>query len=161
MFGRLISYATSGFTNLIGKYAIRASVAIPFLFALAFGLAGLTVVLIDSYGYRDAYFILAGGFVALGLVGAVAVWLKERHDEQESTSLTDVAAPIAAAAVETGKQLPKAVVGGASEAATSFRGLADLAARNWPLVLAASVAIILLGGAHAENKYAFRHRSRY
>ena len=161
MFGRLISYATSGFTNLIGKYAIRASVAIPFLFALAFGLAGLTVVLIDAYGYRDAYFILAGGFVALGLVGAVAVWLKERHDEQENTSLTDAAAPVAAAAVETGKQLPKAVVGGASEAATSFRGLADLAARNWPLVLAASIGIILLGGAHAENKYAFRHRSRY
>ncbi len=160
MFGRVISYATSGVTNLIGKYAIRASVAIPFLLALAFGLAGLTVVLIDAFGYRDAYFLLAGGFVSLGLVGVVAVWVKERHDEQVSPSLADVAAPLAAAAVETGKQLPKAVAGGASEAATSFRGLADLAARNWPFVLAASLAIILLGGAQ-ENKYAFRHRSRF
>lgn len=161
MFGRLISYATSGFTNLMEKYAIRASVAIPFLLALAFGLAGLTVVLIDAFGYRDAYFILAGGFVALGLVGIVAVRLKERHDdEQESASLARVA-PIATAAVEAGKQLPKAVAGGASEAATSFRGFADIAARNWPLVLAASIAIILLGGTQAENRQAFRHRSRF
>ncbi len=99
--------------------------------------------------------------MALGLVGVVAVWRKERHDDQESTSLADATAPIAAAAVETGKQLPKAVAGGASEAATSFRGLADLASRNWPFVLAASIAVILLGGANAENKYAFRHRSRY
>lgn len=161
MLGRLISFATSGVTNLLGKYAIRASVAIPFLFALAFGLAGLTVVLIDVFGYRDAYFILAGGFLALGLMGVVAVWLKERHEEQESASLAASTTPIAAVAVEAGKQLPTAVAGGASEAATSFRGLADIAARNWPLVLAASLAILLLGGAHAENKYAFRHRSRF
>jgi len=161
VFGRVISYATSGFTNLIGKYAIRASVAIPFLLALAFALAGLTVVLIDSFGYRDAYFILAGGFVVLGLLGVVAVWQKERHDQEEAASTLEAAAPIAMAAIETGKQLPKAIAGGASEAATSFRGLANLAARNWPLVLAASIAIILLGGARAENTYAFRRRSRF
>jgi hypothetical protein len=161
VFGRLISYLTSGFTNLIGKYAIRASVAIPFLFALAFGLAGLTVILIDAFGYRDAYFILAGGFVALGFVGIVAVWLKERHDEQEEASTAGAAAPIATAAAEAGKQLPKAIAGGASETAASFHGLAGLASRNWPLVIAASIAIILLGGAHAENKYPFRPRSRF
>ena len=57
MFGRLVGFATSGLTNLISKYAIRASIAIPFLFAFAFGLAGLTVILIDAFGYRDAYLI--------------------------------------------------------------------------------------------------------
>ena len=73
MFGKLFSYATSGITNVITKYAVRASVAVPFVFAVGFGLAGLTVVLIDAFGYRTAYFLLAGGFLALGGVAAVAV----------------------------------------------------------------------------------------
>ncbi len=162
MFGRLVGYATSGLTNLISKYAIRASIAIPFLFAFAFGLAGLTVILIDAFGYRDAYLIVAGGFVALGLIAVVAVWMKERHDDQETASLdTSAAAPLARAALETGKQMPKAIAGGASEAATSFRGLTEIAVRSWPLVLAAGIAIVMLGGAHVENRHAFRNRSRF
>lgn len=154
MFGRLISYATSGLTNLIGKYAIRASVAVPFLFAFAF-LAGLTVILIDAFGYRDAYLMLAAALAAMGLLAVVA----ERHDDQES-SLSDTS-PIATAAIEAGKQMPQAIVGVASEAAISFRAIADIAARNSPLVLAASITMLLIGGAQVGKTHAFRHRSRF
>jgi hypothetical protein len=42
--------------------------------------------LIDAFGYRDAYFLLAGGFAVLGAVAAVAVLLKERSEEAENTS---------------------------------------------------------------------------
>lgn len=160
MFGRLVSYATSGLTNLMSKYALRASVLIPFLFAFAFGLAGLTVILIDSFGYRDAYLLLATGFGAIGLVALIAVWLKERKEEATGVEAGSVAA-LASTAIETGKQMPAAVAGGASDAVSSFRGLADLAARNWPVLIAASIAAIILGGSSPEqHRHDRRHRSR-
>ncbi len=162
MFQKLLSYATSGITNVIAKYAARAAVAIPFLFALGFGLAGLTVVLIDAFGYRDAYFLLAGGFAAMGAVAAFAVWLKERNEEGESTTGIEPASATAVAttAVETAKHIPSAIAAGTSDAASSFRDLATLVSRNWPLVLAAGLAVIILGGSLAENRYDRRHRSR-
>ena len=160
MFGKLVSYATSGLTNLIGKYALRGSVLIPFLFAFAFGLAGLTVVLIDSFGYRDAYLLLAAGFGAIGLIALITVWLKERNEEAAGGDAGSAAA-LSSTAIETGKHIPAAVAGGASDAVSSFRGLADLAARNWPLLIAASIAAIILGGFSPEqHRYDRRHRSR-
>lgn len=163
MFGKLLSYATSGITDLVTKYAVRASVAIPFLFALGFGLAGLTVILIDTFGYRDAYFFLAGGFLTLGVAAAVAVWLKERSEEPESSAGTQTgsAVTIAAAAVETAKQVPSAIAAGASDASSSFRDLAKLADRNWPLAVAAGIAILLLGGIFSEKRYDRRLRSGF
>jgi hypothetical protein len=163
VFGKLVSFATSGITNLISKYAIRASVLIPFLFAFAFGLAALTIVLIDTFGYRDAYLLLAAGFGAIGVIALIAVWLKERNEEQDAVGVdAGSVAAIAGTAVETGKQMPAALVSGASDAAFSFRGLANLAARNWPLVIAASIAAIILGGLAPEHhRYDRRYRSRY
>ena len=162
MFGKLLSYATSGITNLIAKYAVRASVAVPFLFALGFGLAGLTVILIDAFGYRDAYLLLAGAFLALGVVAAVAVWVKERSDEASSAGIqTGSAASVAAMAVETAKQVPSAIAGGITDTSSSSRGLAKLTERNWPLTVAAAAAILLLGGLFSENRYGNHLRSRY
>jgi hypothetical protein len=160
VFGKLVSYATSGLTNLMSKYAIRASVLIPFLFAFAFGLAGLTVILIDSFGCRDAYLLLAAGFGTIGLVALIAVRLKERIEDAASAEAGSVVA-VASTALETGNQMPAAVASGASDAVSSFRGLADLAARNWPLLIAASIAAIILGGFSPEqHRYDRRHRSR-
>ena len=51
---KLASCATSGLANLISKYGLGISVLIPFLFAFAYGLAALTVVLVDSFGHRGA-----------------------------------------------------------------------------------------------------------
>ena len=163
MIGKLVSYATSGITGLITKYAVRASVAVPFLFALGFGLAGLTVVLIDAFGYRDGYFLLAGGFLALGVAAAVAVWLKERREETETGAGTQTGsgATIAAAAVETAKQMPSAIAAGTSDASSSFRDLAKLAGRNWPLAVAAGITVLILGGLLSENRYDRRLRLRF
>ena len=163
MFGKLVSYATSGVTNLISKYAIRASVLIPFLFAFAFALAALTVMLIDTFGYRDAYLLLAAGFGAFGVISLIAVWLRERNEEQDAVGVNaGSVAAVAGTAVETGKQIPAALAGGASDAASSFRNLVNLASRNWPLVIAASIAAILLGGLAPEHhRYDRRYKSRY
>ncbi len=159
VFGKLLGYATSGITNVLAKYAVRASVAIPFVFAFAFGLAGLTVVLIEAFGYRDAYFLLAGGFAVLGVLAALAVWLKERKEERAATEESGAAAAVAATAAETAKQLPAAIAAGTSGASSGFRDFARLASRNWPLVLAAGIAILILGA--PEARYSPRGRLRH
>jgi hypothetical protein len=163
VFGRLLSYATSGITHAVTKYAVRASVAIPFVFAIAFGLSGLTVVLINAYGYRDAYFLLAGGFAALGTIAGIAVWLKERSEEAEPSPPIDPrsAATMATAAVKTAKNMPPAISAGKSEASSSFQDLLGLAARNWPLMLVAGITFIALGGGHPENRHDRRQRSSF
>jgi lipid-A-disaccharide synthase-like uncharacterized protein len=158
MFGKLLNYATSGIINLLAKYAVRASVAVPFVFAFAFGLAGLTVVLIEAFGYRDAYFLLAGGFAVLGVLAALAVWLKERKEERAATEESDTTAA-AATAAETAIQLPAAIAAGTSGASTGIRDLATLASRNWPLVLAAGIALLILGA--PEARYGPRGRLRH
>lgn len=158
MFRKLLNFATSGITHAVTKYAVRAAVAIPFVFAIAFGLSGLTVVLINAYGYRDAYFLLAGGFAAFGMVAGIAVWLKERGEEAEPSPPIHPrsAATMANAAVKTAKNMPSAMSAGRSEASSSFQDLLGLAARNWPLILVAGIAVLALGGGHPEN----RHRQR-
>ena len=161
MFGKLLSYATSGITDLLTKYAVRASVAIPFIFAFGFGLAGLTVILSDYYGYRMAYFLIAAGFAVLGVLAGLAVWLKERSEDASAPDTGSTStAQVADTALETAKRLPSAMAGGASDASSSFRGFADLAARNWPLLVAAALAAIVLGGISPEQRYDRRHRTR-
>ncbi len=159
MFGKLFSYATSGITSLIAKYAVRASVALPFLLAFAFGLAGLTVILIDHYGYRMAYFLLAAAFASLGVVAGIAVWLKERREEVAPPGDNYTTSPtrIAETALETAKRLPSAVAAGATDASSSTRGLADLAVRHWALLAAMGIVAIVLGGMSPEHKNDRRH----
>jgi hypothetical protein len=162
VFQKLLTYATSGITNLMAKYAMRASVAIPFLFAIGFGLAGLTVVLIDAYGYRAAYFLLAGGFVALGAIAALVVWLKERNEEDDSATGTHAgsATVVAKSALETAKHIPSAIAAGTTEASSSFGALTAPAGRNGPLAVMAGITILLLGGL-LENRYDRRLRSQF
>jgi hypothetical protein len=148
MFGKLFSHLTSGVTNAVTKYALRLSVAIPFLLATAYGLAALTTVLIARYGYRDAYLMMTGGFAALGLLSGLLVWVKERRAEaeekaQEANSRSTAA--LAVTAAKTAKELPAAISGGAGSAKSSIAGLGDLAIRNWPMVVAGSLLLLILG----------------
>lgn len=159
MFGKLISQLTSGVTNAVTKYALRVSVAVPFLLAIAYGLAALTTVLIAGYGYRDAYLMMTGGFAVLGLLSGMLVWVKERRAEadekaQEANSRTTAA--LAVTAAKTAKELPAAVSGGANDAKSSIAGLGDLAIRNWPVVVAGSLLLLLLGAPSQGDRRRWR-----
>jgi hypothetical protein len=151
---KVLNYITSGATSLIAKYALRASVAIPFLLAFGFGLAGVAVLLIEAFGYRDAYFLLAAGFAALGMIAVLAVWIKERREATDSRTGTP---EVIAKTVKTAG----ALAGGTSEASSNLRLITGLAARNWPLVIIAGIAILLLGGPPHENRYEHRYKLRF
>jgi hypothetical protein len=80
VFRGLINDVKSAAGSVVEKYAARASVGVPFIIALGFATAGATLMLVERFGHRNAYFMVAGGFMALGLLAALIVRTKE-HDE--------------------------------------------------------------------------------
>ena len=66
---------------LVLKYVARASVAVPFVIALGFALAALTVMLVQRFGHVTAYWLMAGGLAAIGVIAASVVSVKEHEEE--------------------------------------------------------------------------------
>jgi hypothetical protein len=141
----LISDAKAAAGAVIVKYVARASVAVPFLVAVGFAVAGITVMLVDRFGPQTAYWIMAGAFTAIGLVAALAVTVKEQ--EEETADAAAQAADTQNVAAEVALQAPLAALSGllASPAGpTSALGIARLLGRNLPLVLLLVLAAFLL-----------------
>ena len=140
MFRTLINDAKSAAGAVVGKYAIRASVAVPFVVAAGFGTAATTLVLVDRFGSVMAYSLMAGGFAAIGLLAALVVTVREKEEEVVDTQAekADTANVASDAATQAAVQLPLALLGsllttpmGPGVAA----GGAKMIAKNLPLVL--------------------------
>jgi hypothetical protein len=140
VFAGLINQAKSAASGLVLKYLARASVAVPFVVALGFAVAAITVMLVDRFGQITAYWMLAGGLAAIGLVAAMVVSVKEQEEEEaeQLAEETDTAEVVTEAAAQAVVQTPIALLGalfsmpgGASSALSVVRVLG----RNFPLVL--------------------------
>jgi hypothetical protein len=59
VFAGLINQAKSGASHLVLKYMARASVAVPFVIAAGFGLAAVTVMLVERFRHVMAYWLVA------------------------------------------------------------------------------------------------------
>ena len=81
MFAGLINHAKAAASGLVLKYVARASVAIPFVIALGFALAAITVMLVERFGHVTGYWLVAGGLAAIGIVAAITVSVKEHEEE--------------------------------------------------------------------------------
>ena len=75
MFAGLINHAKAAASGLVLKYVARASVAVPFVIALGFALAAITVMLVQRFGH------VAGGLAAIGIAAAIALGVKEHEEE--------------------------------------------------------------------------------
>ena len=82
MFAGLVKQAKSAASDLALKYLARASVALPFVIALGFALAAVTVTLVERYGQVMAYWMVAGSLAIIGVVAAAVVSVKEQEEEQ-------------------------------------------------------------------------------
>lgn len=136
MFRGLINDAKSAVSSLVLRYVARASVAVPFVVALGFAMAALAAWLVNLYGYVMGYLIMAGGLVAIGVIAALAVSVKE-HEEDVADQVAEEV-DTAHLATEVAAQAPLAMMGalftmpgGASVALK----LARVLSRNFPLVL--------------------------
>ncbi len=148
MLRALINDAKTAAGAVIGKYAIRASVAVPFLIAAGFGTAAITLLLTERFGALTAYAMMAGGFAAIGVIASLVVTVKEQEEEVADTQAeeTDTAEVTTGAAAQAAVQLPIALLGtllttpmGPGVAA----GGAKMLARNLPLVLLLGLIALL------------------
>ena len=136
MFRGLINDAKSAASSLVLKYVARASVAIPFVIALGFALAALTVWLVNQYGYVTGYLLMAGGLAAVGVVAALAVSFKEHEEEVADQVAQEADTP--SVATEVAAQAPLALLGAlftVPGGASSALKVAQVLGRNFPLVL--------------------------
>lgn len=140
MFRGIINDAKSAAGSVVGKYAARASVAVPFIVAVGFATAGVALMLVERLGHRNAYFIVAAGFMALGLLAALIVRTKEQDEvvpdaQAVKGDTADVASDAATAAAA---QMPLALLGAlfsSSAGPSSVMGLTRVVIRNRPLLL--------------------------
>lgn len=152
MFRALINEAKSAAGSLVGKYMVRASVAVPFLAATGFATTAVTLMLIESYGAITASWIVAGGFFAIGLIGAAVVTNKENKERDEQAAgvraeQAHASEAMNAAVSQATAQAPLALLGALLTtplAPNALAGGAKMIARNAPLVvLLAGIAFLL------------------
>ena len=141
MFAGLINQAKSAVTGLVLKYVARASVAIPFVIAVGFALAAVTVMLVERFGHVTAYWLVAGGLAAIGVVAAIIVSVKEHEEEvaEQKAEETDTQEVVSDATVQAMTQAPIALLGtlfsvpgGASAALSTARILGLLRSHGAP-----------------------------
>ena len=140
MFAGLINQAKSAASDLALKYVARASVAVPFVIAAGFALAAITVTLVERFGQVTAYWLVAGGLAAVGIVAALAVSIKEEEEAkaEQVAEESDTQEVVSDAAAQAIAQTPIALLGALMTTpggATSALGVARLLGRNFPLVL--------------------------
>jgi hypothetical protein len=138
MFQGLINNAKSAVSGLVLKYVARASVAVPFVIALGFALAAITVMLVNRFGQITAYWTIAGGLALVGVLAAIIVSVKEHEEEvaEQVSKNTDTEEVVSDATAQAMVQTPIALLGAlfTSSPATAVGGI-RLLARNLPLVL--------------------------
>ena len=146
VFRGLINDAKSAAGAVVAKYAARASVAVPFLVAVGFATAAVTLMLVERFGAINAYWMVAGGFTALGLIAAFVVGMKEQEEEvaDAQAEKADTAAVATDAAAQAAVQMPLALLGTlltSPAGPVSAVGLARMVGRNLPLV----ILLVLIG----------------
>jgi hypothetical protein len=136
MFRGLINDAKAAAGSLVGKYLVRASVAVPFIVAAGFGVAALTVSLVANFGALHAYLMLAGGFTLIGLLAAFVVSVKEQEEEVAETK--DEANDTASVATDAPAG-PSVLAGGAK-----------MLVRNIPLVILLAIIGLLFWSTESD-----------
>jgi hypothetical protein len=157
MLHALINDAKSAVAALVAKYLTRAYVALPFLVALGFATAATTLTLIERFGAIAAYWIVAGGFILIGLGATVAVAVKEHEaeivgKEADVTDTAEIVTDAAAAAAQKPLELLDAILA-TRVGPSTIAGAANVVTRNVPLVvLLALIALLFWPSESAEEQ---------
>ena len=111
-----------------------------------FALAAITVMLVQRFGHVTAYWVVAGGLAAIGIVAAIAVGVKEHEEEvaEHQAEQSDTEEVISDATAQAIMQAPLALLGAVFTmpgGATTTIKVARILGRNYPLVL----LLVLIG----------------
>jgi len=83
VFADLIKRVKGAITGLVLKYVARASVAIPFVIALGFALAAISVLVVQRFGDVFGYWMMAASLALVGVIATIAVAIKEQKEENK------------------------------------------------------------------------------
>ena len=140
------SAAGSAVGKYVVKYLARICVVLPFVVALGFATAAITLMLVERYGAVVALWIVAGGFTVSGLVAALALTLKERGREIAERRAAELDAA-RAASTRAAAQAPMMLLGALLSTSVGpgvVAGGAKALLRNLPLVALTGLIALLL-----------------
>ncbi|MBO0765440.1 MAG: hypothetical protein J2P50_12745 [Hyphomicrobiaceae bacterium] len=152
MFRGLINDAKVAAASFLDRYLARASVAVPFVIAVGFATAAAALALTAHFGATNAFFIMAAGFCAIGVVAVIAAALKERKEQETAAGDESEAEPsglgeMATAATQAAGQLPLGLVAsalGSPSGASSLVALERILRRHLPLLLLLGLVAFLI-----------------
>jgi hypothetical protein len=144
MFATLFKRAEQTVDSAIGDLGNRIVITIPFLCALGFGAASLTLYLTRLYGPELGTLLVAGAFCLLGFAVAIVVRVR-KYSQDNTTNGTDEAAATEESATATTQQsmfdddTVMAVM--SSAAPILIPAILRTGLKNWPILLAAAAGL--------------------
>ena len=96
MFSRLMDRAKSAALHVIEKQLLRASVAIPIIICFGYLLAGTTATLAEHFGWKEAYWIMAGAMALIAIIAGIVIAIRERREEAQEQAKPSTIAETAA-----------------------------------------------------------------
>ena len=155
MFQGLISDAKAASGLLIDKYFARAVVVVPFVVALVFATAAITLMLVNRFGYIAAFWMIAGGFTLIGLVATRVVGDKENKADiadklagvHDTGATTQAAAQVAVQVLVT---LAAGLLSTPRGPGTIAAG-AKMVVRNMPVVVLLALLAFLFWPSESES----------
>jgi hypothetical protein len=132
-----MNQAKDAVSALVLKYVARASVAVPFVIALGFAIAAVSVMLVEHFGHVTAYWIMGPWLAAIGVIAAIAVTVKEHEEEvaAERAEASDTQEAVSDATSQAMVQAPLALLGAlftAPGGASTAIKVAGILGRNYP-----------------------------
>jgi disulfide bond formation protein DsbB len=146
----LVKDVKSAAASVVDQYLARASVAIPFIVAFGFATAALGLELTARFGAKNAFWMMAAGFSAVGVLAALFVTMREREaaaaeerQAAESSGLADIGEMASEAATQAGR-LPLGLLAPLlASPSGSAMAAGRLLGRNMPLVLLLALIVFL------------------
>lgn len=150
MFASIFKRAQATVDSAIGQAVNRAFIAVPFLVALGFATAALSLRVNREYGAETGNLIVSSLFVAFGLMAALAVSLRRSPADRPAADAEQPVSTFEAssstvdppALTEADRELVLAAL--ASAAPIALPGLIRTILRNLPLTLIILIAIYIL-----------------
>ncbi|CCB65701.1 MULTISPECIES: hypothetical protein [unclassified Hyphomicrobium] len=140
MFASLFERAEASVDNAIADLGNRILITIPFIVALGFGAASLSIYVNRTYGAEIGNLIVAAAFVVLGGIIAIVVKLRSSSplmDEEPEAAASEE--PVDATKSFFDNEQLMGIV--STAAPILLPALLRTATKNWPLVLAVAAGL--------------------
>jgi hypothetical protein len=144
MFASLFKRAEQTVDSALGDLGNRIIITLPFLVALGFGAASLTLYLTRLYGPELGTLLVAVAFCLLGFAVAIVVRLRKYSQDNNSNGQEEAAAAEESATATTQQSMfdDDTVMAVMSSAAPIIiPAILRTGLKNWPILLAAAAGL--------------------